>query len=154
LKPAIEVTPFTDGDLLNTYLADRDVPCPRCGYNLRGLSGRRCPECGDELTLRIGLVEPRMTAYLTALGASCAGVGGSGLFTALAMSVADANWWRETSAKLLLVLLVVASAMLALALWKRRRFRAAPIAVQWTLAGAACLIVATLSVLVVALFRD
>lgn len=24
-----------------------DVPCPSCGYNLRGLSlGRGCPECG------------------------------------------------------------------------------------------------------------
>ena len=26
---------------------DRDLPCPRCGYNLRGLNyGRNCPECG------------------------------------------------------------------------------------------------------------
>jgi hypothetical protein len=26
--------------------ADQDVPCPRCGYNLRGLVEPRCPECG------------------------------------------------------------------------------------------------------------
>lgn len=25
---------------------DEDIPCPRCGYNLRGLSTPRCPECG------------------------------------------------------------------------------------------------------------
>lgn len=36
---------------LAIYLADRDAPCPACGYNLRGLEGARCPECGAELTL-------------------------------------------------------------------------------------------------------
>jgi hypothetical protein len=25
--------------------------CPRCGYNLTGLSRCRCPECGDEFQL-------------------------------------------------------------------------------------------------------
>jgi hypothetical protein len=28
-----------------------DVPCPRCGYNLRGQRECRCPECGTEYTL-------------------------------------------------------------------------------------------------------
>ncbi len=26
-----------------------DLPCQECGYNLRGLTGRRCPECGCDL---------------------------------------------------------------------------------------------------------
>ena len=30
---------------LAAYLADRDVPCPGCGYNLRGIVGTKCPEC-------------------------------------------------------------------------------------------------------------
>jgi hypothetical protein len=32
-----------------------DLPCPRCGYNLRGLSpGGLCPECGQAVTLAFG----------------------------------------------------------------------------------------------------
>lgn len=33
------------------YLADRDLPCPTCTYNLRGISSDRCPECGAHLTI-------------------------------------------------------------------------------------------------------
>jgi hypothetical protein len=33
-------------DLLRTYLADRDVACDCCGYNLRGVTDVFCPECG------------------------------------------------------------------------------------------------------------
>src|ERR1043165_104303 len=38
-------------DALRTFLAERDVPCPKCGYNLRGLSGPTCPECNTLLAL-------------------------------------------------------------------------------------------------------
>lgn len=34
-----------------SLLADHDVPCPRCGYNLRGASEPKCPECGEAFTL-------------------------------------------------------------------------------------------------------
>ncbi len=30
----------------HSFLASQDIPCPKCGYNLRGLVGRCCPECG------------------------------------------------------------------------------------------------------------
>ncbi len=33
-------------DTLVGFLSERDVACPGCGYNLRGLVGRVCPECG------------------------------------------------------------------------------------------------------------
>lgn len=36
---------------VRAYLAERDVMCGRCGYNLRGANGAACPECGLELTL-------------------------------------------------------------------------------------------------------
>jgi hypothetical protein len=31
---------------LGEFLAGRDVPCHACGYNLRGVRGVQCPECG------------------------------------------------------------------------------------------------------------
>ncbi len=65
--------------MLQTFLADRDAPCPGCGYNLRGLPGDRCPECNQHLSLRVGLTEPRMGWYLTALIGAAAGLGLSGL---------------------------------------------------------------------------
>ncbi len=43
-----------DAALLAACLADRDVPCPICTYNLRGLDGMTCPECGFALGIRIG----------------------------------------------------------------------------------------------------
>jgi hypothetical protein len=42
-----------DAELLGIYLATRDVPCPRCRYNLRGLTVTRCPECGQELSVLV-----------------------------------------------------------------------------------------------------
>lgn len=46
----------SDEHALSAYLADRDVPCPGCGYNLRDGSGPVCPECGKGL--RLSLVPP------------------------------------------------------------------------------------------------
>ena len=39
------------------------VVCPNCGYNLTGLSGTRCPECGKQYTINELLAEqPRRAA--------------------------------------------------------------------------------------------
>lgn len=34
----------------NTPIFTEDIPCPACGYNLRGLSEARCPECGHKFS--------------------------------------------------------------------------------------------------------
>ncbi len=34
---------------IRRMLADKDVPCPSCEYNLRGVQGGCCPECGRDL---------------------------------------------------------------------------------------------------------
>jgi hypothetical protein len=38
--------PSQDHNALQTFLTGRDVPCPKCGYNLKGLDIGTCPECG------------------------------------------------------------------------------------------------------------
>jgi hypothetical protein len=39
---------------VSTTTVDRDVPCRRCGYNLRGLSvSGRCPECGAAVSVSV-----------------------------------------------------------------------------------------------------
>jgi hypothetical protein len=40
-----------EDETLAAYLADRDVRCARCRYNLRGLTRSTCPECGLALRL-------------------------------------------------------------------------------------------------------
>jgi hypothetical protein len=66
-------------DFLRPFLAGRDVACPQCDYNLRDLSGDRCPECGQKIQLRLGLAEPRQRLLIAGLVGLSAGAGMSGL---------------------------------------------------------------------------
>lgn len=68
---------------LTALLADQDVHCPGCGYNLRGLKSTRCPECGQdllgmvpEIDLRDGLIQPKDQLYeIAAMGSAFPMVG-------------------------------------------------------------------------------
>ena len=141
-------------DLLCKFLEKRELPCPRCGYNLRGLTSSRCPECGDELALQVGLVEPRMGAYITLLAACCVGLGGSALFTGIALLNAPSSFWFKASAILMLVQLVLTAAALPLILLLRRWIRRARLSVQWFAALTAVLLVVGLSIAIVVTFAD
>lgn len=68
-----------DHRALVEYLAERDEPCPACGYSLRGLTGEACPECGETLRLRVGIVEPRVGLFVTGLVGLAAGAGFHGV---------------------------------------------------------------------------
>ncbi len=72
--------PPTDSDLRRRYLAERDVPCPGCGYNFRGLAAGACPECNQDLELGIKLASPRIGRLVAALTGLAAGAGASGAF--------------------------------------------------------------------------
>lgn len=51
--------PYDNGPVNETdpnprdLLASRDIPCPDCDYNLRGLTQPCCPECGRAITTQI-----------------------------------------------------------------------------------------------------
>src|SRR5262245_55928654 len=49
---------LSEPELLRCYLADKDAPCPRCGYSLRGLVGRVCPECSEVVELTLSRIDP------------------------------------------------------------------------------------------------
>lgn len=78
-KGATSEPPISDAEFLRAYLVDRDVACPSCGYNLRQLQGDRCPECGDQIHLHIGLTEPKQAALIAGLLGLGAGAGLNGL---------------------------------------------------------------------------
>lgn len=80
--PADERDAAPDVRLLTEYLATRNAKCPLCGYNLRGLTSPRCPECGRRLRLSIGLTEPYLGAWVLLAAATCA-AGGTGVFFTL-----------------------------------------------------------------------
>lgn len=75
--------------LLCEFLAARDVSCPNCRYNLRGLKTTSCPECGDPLKLGLSARAPKLTYAVSA----AAPPGGGLLLTGLiAAGEADFNW--------------------------------------------------------------
>src|SRR5947207_14609692 len=72
-------TDASERSLLREFLADHDVACPQCQYNLRNLTGHRCPECGEELALGVYLVEPKLAAPIAGIVGLAAGAGLNGL---------------------------------------------------------------------------
>lgn len=59
--------PAEASELLLAYLRDRDVPCPRCDYNLRNLTTTHCPECREELHLQVGVQRVQLHALIAFL---------------------------------------------------------------------------------------
>jgi hypothetical protein len=63
---------------LALYLRDRDAPCPGCGYNLRGVTLDRCPECNRSIELGVRLTHDASRAWAAGMAgtfapAICAG---------------------------------------------------------------------------------
>ena len=131
-------TRSADERALIEFLGQRDVPCPLCGYNLRQLRSARCPECGRELELRVGLSEPRQGAWVTAqiAIAAAAGVGG------LAIVATIMHGWPNVSRRQWLFNICFFYYMLAIPLagmtyLLRRRFLRLERNAQWWIAIAA-----------------
>ena len=125
---------------LTAYLAGRDEPCPACGYNLRDLTGGRCPECGDAVALRLGLAEPRLGTLVAGLIGLSAGAGLSGLLVVYLFIV---SVFRDRMGSMEVSFLVVTLVPFliegsAVVVWVRQwpRVRRASRGVRWALVAA------------------
>lgn len=49
-RDALAAKGFDQVSRIRAFIADRDLGCPMCRYNLRNGAGDRCPECGLELS--------------------------------------------------------------------------------------------------------
>lgn len=96
-----EQTPASTAELqaqLVRFVQGRDVACPGCGYNVRNLRADCCPECGEKLQLRLGLVEPRRAALIAGLVGLAAGAGLGGLlliYAALVIAFGRSGDWGD-----------------------------------------------------------
>jgi hypothetical protein len=65
----------SESELLKAYLADRDVPCPGCGYSLKGCASDTCPECGNEIRITVDQRVGRLGPFVIGLSGIMFGLG-------------------------------------------------------------------------------
>lgn len=135
--------------LLITFLADRDLPCPICHYNLRGVIEARCPECGSTIALGISSPQSHIGPWLLATIAFALAIGFDFVATLLAFiplvrfgppaySAAPQLW----NGLITVIVLGVASTVgLFILVHSRARWQRRPIAAQWVRAGLTFLLV-------------
>lgn len=113
------------GNNLLEYLAERDVPCPGCGYNLRNLTGALCPECGKPAISVFARPWWRFTEIerVFVWGAAFSTAGVAAWVVAIVCMATDALWviamW--VPALMLLVLAIVVSTWTASLIYVGRR---------------------------------
>ena len=76
---------ISEAELLHSWLASRDVPCPVCGYSLRSIESATCPECGAQLNIRVGSTDLRIGLWLACVISQALAMGFAGLWSILAI---------------------------------------------------------------------
>ena len=112
-------------DLLRAFLEDNPTPCPACGYDLRDLVTSRCPECGDQLVLRVGLAQPGQGTFIAGLIGLASGMGFSGLLLIYALLMFTR---RGVGGPITVWMLLCAGTLVegsSIALWVARRYSVA-----------------------------
>lgn len=143
-----------DGAALRAFLADRDVPCPGCGYNLRGLTTERCPECAERLALRVAAHVPWSRGFIAGVIGLASGAGFSGLLVVYALiRMAQTGRGSPPRGFLLIVLLgaTIQSLLLTVLLNSKASFRTmSPLKRGWLVAG--CWALTLINLIVFAIF--
>lgn len=135
--------PNRDNQFLADWLADRDEPCPACGYSLLACTANNCPECGTPLKLAVSMEDPSPGGWLLAVIA-CALAAGFDLvasvifvvgmsFILIVEGIPPGMPWGFLAAMLATILVpgVLCVIGLVLLLRKRKRWRVAPPRVRW-----------------------
>lgn len=86
-------------ELIQSFLRDRTIGCPACGYNLRGLAGHGCPECGALLELRLASSKTRMGWWVGSLLAVVLPLGFHATLavTGIIAATRQPSWWWRTN---------------------------------------------------------
>ncbi|MEQ8770763.1 MAG: hypothetical protein RIB60_09685 [Phycisphaerales bacterium] len=92
---------------LELYLAERDVPCPGCGYNLRGLTEAACPECARAVDVS-ELEYPSSRAVSIRAGLIAGGVG-------YALWAANLAWYADRAIEMQPAWISLAIALIGIA---------------------------------------
>jgi hypothetical protein len=153
--------PTTRDEALLRFLANRDVPCPVCGYNLRSAASDRCPECGGQfefcpgsLDLRLGPWILMLIAASIPLGFVVLALGSLGLVMVIEYAVGgrSALGIDHVVLGLLAVGVVCAAALWAMAKRRRAIWKMSPRR-QWAAAIAAWVATAAIWALIFVLIE-
>lgn len=118
------------------HVADVDVDCPGCGYNLRGLTWPVCPECKQDLELRVGLMEPKLGAFIFGLVALAGGVGFHAMllgYLCWLVAIRSRTGFPSEATVVVIVAIAMFTALMFLWISQRRRLRRLRIGPRWTL---------------------
>ena len=128
----------SDVEALVGFLRDRDAWCPACRYNLRGLTSPRCPECGRELRLSVGAIEPFLRAWITLVVAACSAAGVGVLFGWLVIAHGFPRRYgpKETILRVVIAFFMMMVVVAPGVLVARRRFLKLSKRAQWRIARA------------------
>jgi hypothetical protein len=120
----------SDAQALISFVAARDVSCPVCAYNLRGLEAPVCPECAAPLHLQVGSDNLRLGPWFLAVVSLALALGFDGvvsLMVIIAMIRFAPTRGQAWPPILLLLFLVPLGTVSAVGLWQMFARR-----MQWT----------------------
>jgi hypothetical protein len=137
-----------DDPVLAAFLTDRDVPCPHCSYNLRGLSRPLCPECGKLIQLTVGAVDPSSPAWIAMVAVLCGagGIGGVLIYFSIREGIPMHMGWLTWQYVCFYAIMACAPASVA-AIFVRRPFQRLRPTHQWRIAMPVIVMTALLFIL-------
>lgn len=117
--PAERPTNPDDRALLE-FIYTRDVECPACGYNLRGLRTAVCPECSGRLYLSVGSENLALGPWAMALVSFALGAGFDGVVSvviSIGLIFFPPSGAGVRQAGLLLLSFVIGAAACGIGIW-------------------------------------